>query len=176
MGEAGKRGGSRVQPSCWSAQVRAIHKIGAPVDDGLHKDLDGVAVREKVHNLKGMLHYPDLHRDTVVRHNSVGKSKGAKHTRRLFLPRAVEQDLPGQAVPGQASGYDLPPGASCRCYDHAASRSRSTCTATVLQCFATRMLGLFHSEPKVCRPNPQASLTETHLSTIGHCALRNRFF
>ena len=30
-------------------------------------------------------------------------------------------------------GYDLPLGASCRCFDHAASRSRSTCTAALLQ-------------------------------------------
>ena len=31
-----------------------------PVDDGLHKDLDGVAVCEQVHDLESVLHYSDL--------------------------------------------------------------------------------------------------------------------
>ena len=46
------------------------HKAGVdargnvPVDDGIHQDLDGVAVCEQIDDFKSVLHYPDLQGQT----------------------------------------------------------------------------------------------------------------
>lgn len=53
----------KVQASSGLEQSRAA----VPVDDGVHKDLDGVLVRQQVHDVKGVLHNADLCTGTAVR-------------------------------------------------------------------------------------------------------------
>lgn len=85
--------------------MRGAKGGGVPVDDGVHKDLDGVLVGEEVDDLKGVL--DDAHRHQLlavvaaVHHERVRDPAGVHHSSQ---PHCAHQYslIPEQLSPGRA--------------------------------------------------------------------------